>query len=69
LIPFPSLDGSYPFLLLLEKKYGKEKGLKIVRKMIKYGFIFLMILQFYLVAVLLLFWNDIIFLLSKTNWF
>ena len=43
LIPFPALDGSYPFLFLLEKVFGKEKGLKVISKITKYGFRFLMI--------------------------
>ena len=55
LLPFPSLDGSYPFLLLLEKKYGKEKGLKLMKKMINYGFRILMIFQAIIVILLILF--------------
>lgn len=42
LIPFPALDGSYPFLVLLEKFYGKEKGYKLMESICKVGFIILM---------------------------
>jgi len=56
LLPIPALDGSYPFLFLLEKKFGKEKGLKIASRVIKYGFAFLMILQVYFIILLIMFW-------------
>lgn len=55
LIPFPALDGSYPFLFLLEKVFGKEKGLKIINKIAKYGFRFLMTLQIIIVVLLLIY--------------
>jgi len=44
-IPFPALDGSYPFLVLLEKRYGKKKGYMIMNKICKIGFIILMALN------------------------
>ena len=56
LLPIPALDGSYPFLLLLEKKFGKEKGLRIARRIIRYSFAFLMILQVYILIFLIFFW-------------
>jgi membrane-associated protease RseP (regulator of RpoE activity) len=45
LIPFPALDGSYIFLVLLEKKYGKKKGYALMAKIIHVGMILLMILN------------------------
>lgn len=45
LLPIPSLDGSYPFLVLLEKKYGKKKGYTLMNHICRVGFIWLMILQ------------------------
>jgi len=44
-IPFPALDGSYPVLVWLEKFYGKDKGYKIMEKICRIGFIFLMTLN------------------------
>ena len=38
LIPFPALDGSYPFLVLLEKVMGKEKGYRLMEKIVKVGY-------------------------------
>ena len=67
LIPFPALDGAFPFLLLLEKKYGKEKGLKIVEKIVRYGFTILMILQVYFIIFLIFNWNEILFLIGGIN--
>jgi membrane-associated protease RseP (regulator of RpoE activity) len=45
LLPFPALDGSYPYLVWLEKFYGKEKGCKIMEKVCRIGFIILMTLN------------------------
>jgi len=45
LIPFPALDGSYPLLFLLEKKYGKEQGYKLIEKIVKWGFAVIMLLN------------------------
>jgi membrane-associated protease RseP (regulator of RpoE activity) len=45
LIPFPALDGSYPILVGLEKIYGKEKGYKIMNKIVKVGFWIIMTLN------------------------
>lgn len=42
LLPIPALDGSYPFLVLLEKVYGKEKGYNLMEKICKIGFIIIM---------------------------
>ena len=69
LLPIPALDGSYPFLFLLEKKYGKEKGLKIMSKIIRYGFVFLMILQVYVIILLILFWDELMFIIGGINGF
>jgi membrane-associated protease RseP (regulator of RpoE activity) len=34
-LPLPALDGSYPFLVLLEKKYGKKKGYALMNKIVQ----------------------------------
>ena len=44
-LPIPALDGCYPFLVLLEKKYGKKRGYKLMTKINKIGFIVIMILN------------------------
>jgi membrane-associated protease RseP (regulator of RpoE activity) len=54
LIPFPALDGSYPFLVLLEKKMGKEEGYKLMGKIVRVGFNILMILN--VISIIFLFW-------------
>lgn len=54
LIPFPALDGSYPFLVLLEKKMGKKEGYKLMGKIVGVGFNILMILN--IVSVIFLLW-------------
>lgn len=56
LAPVPALDGSYPLLFLLEKPFGKKRGLEIMETAIKYGFAFLMIIQIYMVMLILFFW-------------
>jgi membrane-associated protease RseP (regulator of RpoE activity) len=45
LLPIPALDGSYPFLMLLEKIIKKEKAIKIVAKIVTVFFTILMISQ------------------------
>lgn len=45
IIPFPALDGSYPFLVLLEKPFGKKRGYAIMNKICTWGFIILMALN------------------------
>ena len=45
LLPIPALDGSYIFLVLLEKKYGKKKGYELMDKLCKVGFKIIMILN------------------------
>ena len=45
IIPFPALDGSYLFLVWLEKFYGKKKGYALMEKICKIGFVILMILN------------------------
>ena len=64
LLPIPALDGSYPFLFLLEKKFGKEKGLKLMKRIAKYGFIFLMILQVLAIVFMIFFWNELLFVIG-----
>jgi len=56
LAPVPALDGSYPLLFLLEKPFGKKRGLEIMGEAIKYGFAFLMIIQIYMVMLIIFFW-------------
>ena len=53
-IPFPALDGSYPFLLLLEKCYGKEKGCQLMARIVKWGFAIIMFLNIICIPWLLL---------------
>ena len=43
-LPIPPLDGSIPLLVLLEKKYNKEKAYKIISKTVKISFILLHII-------------------------
>jgi membrane-associated protease RseP (regulator of RpoE activity) len=52
LIPFPALDGSYPFLVWLEKKYGKKKGYKLMEMICKIGFVLLIALNFAAIPLL-----------------
>jgi regulator of sigma E protease len=42
LLPIPALDGFYPYGVLLEKIYGKEKGYELLSKINKIGFAILM---------------------------
>jgi len=44
-LPIPALDGSYLFLVWLEKIYGKKKGYALMNKICKIGFIILMTLN------------------------
>jgi len=53
LIPFPALDGSYVFLVWLEKFYGKKKGYKIMNKICLIGFIILMVLNIACIPLLI----------------
>lgn len=53
-LPFPSLDGFYPFGILLENFYGKEKGNLILNKLNHIGFIILMVLN--ILCILLFIW-------------
>lgn len=53
LIPFPALDGSYPILVWLEKLMGKEKGYKLMGKIVKIGFKILMTLNIISVGFLI----------------
>jgi membrane-associated protease RseP (regulator of RpoE activity) len=61
LLPIPALDGSYPFLVWLEKFYGKEKGYTIMSKICRIGFIILMTANiFYLPYLFYLLWKGIL---------
>jgi len=44
-LPIPALDGCYPFLVLLEKKYGKKRGYELMTKINKIGYMVIMILN------------------------
>lgn len=55
-LPIPALDGIYPFLVLLEKKYGKRRGYEIMAKVNKMGFIGIMILNI-LSLILFIMWR------------
>jgi len=45
LLPIPAFDGSYIFLVWLEKFFGKEKGYRIMEKVCRIGFIVIMIIN------------------------
>lgn len=53
LIPFPALDGSYPILVWLEKIYGKEKGYKLMGKIVGIGFAILMVLNIIFIPLII----------------
>ena len=44
-LPIPPLDGAYPYLLLLEKPFGKKKGYKIAQILNTIGFYFFMLIN------------------------
>jgi len=44
-IPFPALDGSYPFLLALEKFFDRRRAYLYISRICKVGFYILMILN------------------------
>jgi len=53
LLPIPPLDGSYPiFILIFEKLFGKKKGYSLLRKLNKFGFIIIMIINFICIPIL-----------------
>jgi Zn-dependent protease len=61
LLPVPALDGSYPILVWLEKKYGKEKGYKLMTKICRIGFVILMTLNIaYLPYMFYLLWKGLL---------
>lgn len=45
LLPIPALDGSYPYLFLLEKIIPKKYALQLTRFLVHWGFIILMTLN------------------------
>jgi membrane-associated protease RseP (regulator of RpoE activity) len=59
-LPIPALDGSYPILIGLEKIYGKEKGYKLIRIIMRVGFIVLMTAQIALLPYLIILWKGIL---------
>jgi membrane-associated protease RseP (regulator of RpoE activity) len=59
LLPIPALDGSYPFLVLLENKYGKKKGYALMGKIVQVGFIIIMALNIACIPWIILNWNKI----------
>ena len=58
LLPVPCLDGSYPLLVLLEKKYGKKKGYALMEKIVKIGFAIILFLNLASIPVLI-YWYQI----------
>jgi len=57
LLPFPSLDGSYPFLFLIEKIIPKKYSLQLIRNLVSWGFKFLMLLNILCIPILILNWK------------
>jgi membrane-associated protease RseP (regulator of RpoE activity) len=53
LLPIPALDGSYPWLVWLEKFMGKKRGYALMSKICKWGFFILMILNILCIPYLL----------------
>ena len=53
LLPIPALDGSYLFLVWLEKFYGKEKGYLLLNKIVTIGFVIIMILNILSIPLLI----------------
>jgi len=45
LIPIPGIDGSYPFLFLLEKVFGKKEGIKVMQRAVDVGMFFINMLN------------------------
>ena len=58
LLPIPALDGSYPFLVLLEKKYGKKKGYAKMEKIVTFWFKILLIVNIATIP-LVIYWYKI----------
>lgn len=58
LLPLPALDGSYIFLVWLEKFYGKKRGYELMKKIVKIGFIIILTIN-------IIFLPQIIYLLYK----
>jgi len=57
MIPFPTLDGSYLYLVWLEKFYGKKKGYALMNKLCKIGFISIMVLNVLSVPYIVWLWK------------
>jgi membrane-associated protease RseP (regulator of RpoE activity) len=45
LLPIPGLDGSYPFLILLEKIIIKNRAIPLINKIVKYSVRIILILN------------------------
>jgi len=52
LIPFPALDGSYPLLFLLEKKFGKKDGIILMQRAVNAGMFFINLLNIFCILYL-----------------
>jgi len=57
MIPFPALDGSYLYLVWLEKFYGKKKGYVLMNKLCKIGFISIMVLNVLSIPYIVWLWK------------
>jgi len=57
LLPIPALDGSYLYLVWLEKYMGKEKGYTLMEKLINIGFKILMILNILCIPYIIMNWR------------
>ena len=52
-VPFPALDGSYVFLVWLEKWLGKKKGYALMQKICRIGFIILIALNIAFIPIII----------------
>jgi membrane-associated protease RseP (regulator of RpoE activity) len=57
LLPFPALDGAYPFLFLIEKIIPKKYSLQLIRWLVGWGFIILTILNIACIPWLIMNWR------------
>jgi len=64
LLPIPALDGSYIFLVWLEKFMGKEKGYALMEKLCKIGFIIITV-----VNIICIPWIIYLFCIGRLTWF
>lgn len=59
LLPIPALDGSYPFLFLIEKIIPKKYALQLIRFLVTWGFIILMTLNVLCIPWLIMNWRKL----------